>query len=67
MTYPTHSQLSSVLAEINGGESSCQKIAEALNMSVDDVAGCAMILMESDLITCDDIEAPDNEDEPCTL
>lgn len=67
MTYPTHSQLSAVLGKINVGETSCYKIAEALNMTVDDVASCAMVLMESDLITCDDIEAPDMEDESCTL
>lgn len=63
---PTHSQLSAVLAEINGGMMSCHAIAEKLKMSVEDVAGCALILMESDLITCDDVEAPDMEDS-CTL
>ena len=61
MTYPTHSELSAVLAEINGGMMSCYAIAGKLGMTVDAVAACALTLMEADLITCDDIEAPDND------
>ena len=66
MTYPTHSELTAVLAEINGGEMSCKAIAEKLKMTLEDVAGCALILMEADLINCDDVLAPDMEDSSCT-
>jgi hypothetical protein len=61
MTYPTHAELSAVLAEINGGEMSCHIIARKLRMSLEDVAGCALVLMESNLITCDEVEEPDND------
>ncbi len=59
MTYPSHSELSAVLAEINGGMMSCHVIADTLGMTVDAVAACALTLMEADLITCDDVEAPE--------
>jgi predicted Rossmann fold nucleotide-binding protein DprA/Smf involved in DNA uptake len=66
MTYPTHSELSAVLAEVNGGEMSCKAIAGKLGMTIDAVAACALTLMEADRITCDDVLAPDMEDDTCT-